>query len=239
MRGLGDHDNITLEQEAQGGLCGGFAVLLADLGQNGVGEHILAAFRKRAPGFDLAAVFLEIFFGRLLLLKHMCFDLVDGRLDLREVLDVQIPVRAKVGNADRAEPASLVQFFHCAIGTVIITERLVDEQQIEIIGAQLAHGFLNGGLRFFIACVCDPDLGGQEKFLAGQTGLCQRFANTLLVVIRLRRINAAIAHVDGVQHAASGILRRGLIHAIAQFGHLDSIIQSYIFHDHTSIFLKS
>ena len=39
VRGLGDHDNITLEQEAQGGLCGGFAVLLADLGQNGVGEH--------------------------------------------------------------------------------------------------------------------------------------------------------------------------------------------------------
>ena len=145
----------------------------------------------------------------------MCFDLVDGRLDLREVLDVQIPVRAKVGNADRAEPASLVQFFHCAIGTVIITERLVDEQQIEIIGAQLAHGFLDGCPGFFIA---------------------QRFANTLLVVIRLRRINAAIAHVDGVQHAASGILRRGLIHAIAQFGHLDSIIQSYIFHDHTSIF---
>ena len=59
VRGLGDHDNITLEQEAQGGLCGGFAVLLADLGQNGVGEHILAAFRKRAPGFDLAAVFLR------------------------------------------------------------------------------------------------------------------------------------------------------------------------------------
>ena len=32
VRGLRDHDDITLQQEAQGGLRGGFAVLLADLG---------------------------------------------------------------------------------------------------------------------------------------------------------------------------------------------------------------
>ena len=31
VRGLGDHDNITLEQEAQGGLCGGFTVPLQEI----------------------------------------------------------------------------------------------------------------------------------------------------------------------------------------------------------------
>ena len=35
-------------------------------------------------------------------------------------------------------------FFHRAVGAVVIAERLMDEQQVEIISAQLAHGFLDG-----------------------------------------------------------------------------------------------
>ena len=46
---LGDDDHVTLHQETKGSLCGGLAVLLADLRQDGVGEHILATLGEGTP----------------------------------------------------------------------------------------------------------------------------------------------------------------------------------------------
>lgn len=102
MDGLRDDDDIVLEQEAQGDLCGGLSILCADGGQNRVGEHILAALCERTPRLDLAAVLFQVLLGDLLLLEDVGFDLIDRRLDLGEVLDVQIAVGAKVRYADGA-----------------------------------------------------------------------------------------------------------------------------------------
>ena len=236
MNRLGDDDHTALEQEPQGGLGGGLAVLFADLRQHGVGEHILAPLGKRAPGLDLAAVLLQIFPGHLLLLEHVSLHLVHSGLDLGEVLDVQIPVRTEVGNADGPELTGLVQLLHGPVGAVVVAEGLVDQQQVQVIGAQLAHGLLNGGLGLLIARVGDPDLGGQEEFLPGQAALRQRRADALLIVIGLGGVDAAVAHIDGVQHAALGVLRRGLIHAVAQLRHFDAVVQSHILHYDTSKF---
>ena len=100
--GLRDDDDIALEQEAQGDLCGGLSILCADGGQNRVGEHIFAALCERTPRLDLAAVLFQVLLGDLLLLEDVGFDLIDRRLNLGEVLDVQIAVGAKVRYADGA-----------------------------------------------------------------------------------------------------------------------------------------
>ena len=81
--------------------------------------------------------FLRYSLANLLLLEHMGFDLVDGRLDLGEMLNVQIPVGAEVGHADGTELAGLIKFLHRPVSAIIIAKRLMDEQQVEIIGTQL------------------------------------------------------------------------------------------------------
>ena len=106
----------------------------------------------------------------------------------------------------------------------------MNEQQIQIIGTQLAHGLCDGRLGLFIACIGDPDLGGQEKFLPGKSAFYQRRTDAFLVIVRLRRVDAAVAHLDGVQHTALGVLRRRLIHAVAQLRHFNAVVQSHIFH---------
>lgn len=76
----------------------------------------------------MAAIFLEILFCYLLLLEHMGFNLVYSRLYFREVLNVQITVRAKVGNTDSAKLASLIQLLHSTVGKNI-SEKLIDIRQ--------------------------------------------------------------------------------------------------------------
>ena len=231
-----DNDHVALQQKAQGGLGGSLAVLGTDGGQHGVGEHILAALGKGAPGFDLAAVLLQVFPGQLLLLEDMGLDLVHGGLHAGEVLDVQIAVRAKVGNADGTNFSGVVELLHGAVGAVIIAEGLVDQQQVQVIGLQLAQGFLNGSLGLFVTGVGDPHLRGQEELLAGQAARGQRFAHAFLVAVGLGRVDAAVAHVDGVQHAALGVLRRGLVDAVAQLRHLDAVVQCNVFHSKCLLF---
>ena len=232
--GFRDDDHIALQQEAQSRLGCSLAVLGANGRQGRIGEHILAALGKGTPGFDLAAVLFQVFFGCLLLLEDVSLNLVDGGLHSGKVLDVQVAVRAEVGHADGADLAGVVELLHCAVGAVVIAERLMDEQQVQIIGAQFAHGFLNGGLGFFIAGIGDPYLGGEEELFPGQAALGQGSTHAFLIAVGLGCVNAAVADLDGIQHTALGILRRGLVNAVAQLGHFDAVVQCNVFHGFAS-----
>lgn len=143
VRRLGDDDDTALHQKAQCGLRGGLAILCTDLCQHRVREHVLAPLGELTPGSDLAAVLFEVLACDLLLLEDMRFNLVDGGLDLGKALKVEVAVGAEVGNADGTELAGLVEPLHCAVRAVVIAERLVDEQQVEVVGLQLAHGCLD------------------------------------------------------------------------------------------------
>lgn len=168
----------------------------------------------------------------------MRFNLVDGGLDLGKVLKVEVAVGAEVGNADGTELAGLVEPLHRAVRAVVIAERLVDEQQVEIVGLQLAHRLFDGRLGLFITRVRDPHLGRQEKLLARKAALLQRRAHALFIVIGLRGVDAAVADADGVEHAALRVLGRRLVDAVAQLRHFDAVVQRDIFHDDTSKILK-
>ena len=45
----------------------------------------------------------------------------------------------------------------------------MNQKQIHIVCFQFLQGFLNRSLCFFISCIADPDLCGNEKFLSWQT----------------------------------------------------------------------
>ena len=224
MDGLRDDNDIALDQEAQGGLGGGLSVLFPDGGEDGVREHILPSLGEGAPGLRLAAVLPEILPGHLLLLEDVGLDLVDGGLHLREVLEVQVAVRPEVGDADGPELSLVIELLHGPVGAVVVSEGLVDEEQVQVIRPEPAQGRLNGRPGLLIARVGDPDLGGEEELLPGQAALRQGLAHALLVVVGLGGVDGPVAHVDGLPHAAAGILRRRLIDPVAQLRHLDAVM---------------
>ncbi len=110
--GFRNDNHIALKQETKGGLSHGLAVLLTDFCQYRIGEHIVASLCERSPGLNLTTVLFQIFLCGLLLLEHMSLDLIYGRLYFCKMLDIQITVRAKVGNTDGTDLSCFVKLFH-------------------------------------------------------------------------------------------------------------------------------
>lgn len=157
------------------------------------GSHILTAFRKGAPRFDLTIILFQIFSGCFLLLEHMGLDLIDSRLDPCKMLQIQIAIQTKIRYADGTNFPCFIKFLHSTIGSVIIAKGLVDQQQVNIIRPQLFQGFLNGSLRFLVPCIGDPYLCGQEKFFPRKTTFGKGSTYALLVVVGLCGIDTAMA----------------------------------------------
>ena len=153
----------------------------------------------------------------------MNLHLIDHRLYLGEVGKFHHAVGIVIGYADGTKLASSVKLLQGTPGSVGISERLMQQHQVKVISAKLFHGFKDGFLTFLIAIMLNPNLGGQEDFLAVNTGFFYGGAYLLLVEIALGRIQAAIACIQGIQHAAFTFLLGNLIHAVAQLGHFHAI----------------
>ena len=134
----------------------------ADFCQDRVAEHIIFALSKGTPGFDLRAVFLQNSLSCLLLLEYMGFYLIDSWNDLTEIRKVDKTIRIEVGYTDCPYFSGAICLLHGTIGTVVVIEGLMNQQQIHIVGFQLAQGFVDGSFGVFIARIGDPDLGGKE-----------------------------------------------------------------------------
>ena len=145
-------------------------------------------------------------------------------------------MRIKVAHADSADRACLVGLFHGAPGTYVITQRLVDEVEIEIVESQFFHGGAQGLLGSFVAGVLHPELGGDEEILPGHAALLQGRTHGFFVEIGGSCVDEAVAARDGVQN---GLLTlpavRDLKHPESFHGHLHAVIQHCIFHDFLSL----
>lgn len=152
---LGNDHHIALQQEAQSDLGGAFAVLRTDLLQGGRIEEVVLSLGKGSPGHDLRAVLLEVLLGDFLLLEDVGFHLIDGGLDLGEVVDIQEPVRIEVGHADSPHFTFPKCLLHSAVGAVVIAEGLVDQQKVDIAGPKLFQGFVDRRLCLLIAAAAN------------------------------------------------------------------------------------
>jgi len=123
--GLGDGDDAALGEPTQHDLCHRLAVLLADLGQQRVGEQAVPPFGEAAPGLDLHAVFAHEPLVVGALKEGVGLDLVDHRGDL--VVDDQVDqaVGVEVGHADRLGRPFAVERLHGAPLAVDVAEGLV------------------------------------------------------------------------------------------------------------------
>ena len=83
--------------------------------------------------------------------------------DFAKAIATNIGVKfIKINKID--EPiACFIGFLHCTVCSVIIAKWLMNQKQIHIICFQFLQGFLNRSLCFFISCIADLDLCGNER----------------------------------------------------------------------------
>lgn len=146
----------------------------------------------------LYAIFGHIFMGCFLLLEYMGFYLVDGRLNLHKPAKVNQTVRIEVGHANGPNPPFLVGIFHGTVSAVIVVKGLMDQHQINVLRLELAQRGQQGCLCLFIAAVADPHFGRDKQLFTGYAAFSDCAARLFFVAVRLRRINQAIACVNGI-----------------------------------------
>ena len=160
----------------------------------------------------------------------MQFYLVDCRNHLRRLAKICQDRRVEISHADGLGQPFFIRLRDAAIRCEIIVHRLVQQDQIRIFHIQSRQRRLHRLIRlFFRAHIADPDLGRDEQILPRRqtvcNGTCNSFADSLLIVIRSRRIDQAIARFDGVvHHLLALLLIRDLKHAEPFLRHFRSCI---------------
>ena len=239
VRGLGNDDHAALDEKSERDLRGRLLILLTDLAEDGIGEEVLSSFGEGAPALMGDAVLVHPFAWLCLLLKDVRLHLVDHGLDVDKLAQVDEAVGVEVGYADRAQLACPIGLLHGAPCPVVVAEGLVNEQQVDVVRAQLFQRRVDGRLCPFIACVGDPYLRRQKELVARNSALLDRAADRFFVVVCLCRVDRAIADRDRVKHAPLALLVADLIDAVAEDGHFDTVCQSDILHCDFLLFFLS
>ena len=162
----------------------------------------------------------------------MRFQLHDGGLDFHVFREIDETRIVKVAQADRSRFPGFAGFFHGAVSAVIIAEGLVDEKQVDVIGPQPSERFVNAARRFFVAGVGNPDFRGDEKLFAGNAAFADGVPDAFFVVVRLRRVDGAVARLQRFRYEAFALFRFDLPDAVADHGHFDAVVQSDVLFHH-------
>ena len=159
----------------------------------------------------------------------MHLDLIHGRHDGRDAQQAVQVVRHEVAHADGAHLSVREQRLERAIGLERAVERrrqrLMQEQQVESLDAELANALLERVERGVVAVVADPDLRLDEHVVARDAGATDAFADLALVAVCGRGVDEPVADAERRLDGGRGLGGRALEHAEAQGGQLDAIVQ--------------
>lgn len=120
-------DNSSLVESTENGLGHALFVLGRHLNQRFVMKRIVPSFGERGPRFKKDAVLIRPFLCFELLVENVDFNLIDHGLDLAELANVDEPVGIEIGDADRSAPSLPVDFFQIPISSIVICDRLMEE----------------------------------------------------------------------------------------------------------------
>ena len=110
----------------------------------------------------------------------------------------------------------------------------MDQIKIKIVKSQLVKRGLEGLLRSLIAGILHPQLGGDEQFFAGNTGLLNSSAHALLVHIGRRCVDQPVAHRKSIGYTALTFLGGNLKYAVSLLGHFHTIVEFNCIHKNVS-----
>lgn len=133
--GLRERDDAALNQPSQHDLPYCLAVMLRNRHQLLVLEQVVSSFGEGSPCLWLNAELVHETDAFGLLMEGIDLDLVDGWLHVVEHRNVHEAIRLKITQADCAQLASTLRLLHRSPRAVNIRERLMDQEQIEVVQA--------------------------------------------------------------------------------------------------------
>ena len=101
----------------------------------------------------------------------------------------------------------------------------MQDQEVDLVDAQLARALFKAVQRFVIAEIVDPDLGLDEDLGARQTRAGDRLADAALIAIGGGGIDVAISDPQRFGDRRPCLVGRGLEHAIAERRHFNAIVE--------------
>jgi hypothetical protein len=109
-------------------------------------------------------------------------------------------------------------------------QRMVQDEQVDLVDAELARALVEGVQRLVVPVVGDPDLGLDEHLRAVETRAAQeatyRLTDLPLVAVRRSRVDVPIAHVQRRLDRRHGLVRRCLEDAEPQGRHVHAVVQA-------------
>ena len=132
-----------------------------------------------------------------------CLQLVDHGFDLCNLHERLQMMGHEVADTDRFDPAGFVQLLKCFPGAgieflpvmlMVVRNGPVDQVQIQILQAQIFHGFLKSGQGGLITLLSIPQLAGDEQLLTGNAALFDRLSYADLVAVNSSGVDVAIAN---------------------------------------------
>ena len=90
----------------------------------------------------------------------------------------------------------------------------MDEQQVDVVGLQLAQALVDACRSLLLTCIGNPHFRHQEDVLPGNPALADGISYPFFVEICLRRVNQAITYVQCIAHAPLAFLRGDLEHTV-------------------------
>ena len=133
----------------------------------------------------------------------------------------------EVGQTDGTDFALLVSLFHQAITGNVITGRLVNEQQVDVVGVQTCQRLVHS---IGIGVEAGPQLGFEENFLPLQAGLLHGAAHGFFVAVGVGGVDQAVAVLQGADAGGLCLVRGQKKCANTGHGHFHAVIESCVFH---------
>ena len=164
---LRDGHDAALREQTQGHLRGGFAIVGTDAAQHfALDDAVDALSAQRTPCHHLGAELVEHRLDAALLYHCVALQLVDHRLGVDIMREVEETGFLEVAHADGAHLAVFVGLLHRPPRAEHVAVGLVDEQQVDVVGLELAQALVNALGGFLFAGVRDPHLGDEEEVFA-------------------------------------------------------------------------
>jgi hypothetical protein len=143
----------------------------------------------------------------------VALDLVDRRRDRGAIEQGCEVVDHEVADADRADLAAGDQCLEGAVGLQGAVERrgqrLVEDQEVDLVDAELAGALLEAVQCLVVSVVADPDLGLQEDLGPVQVGALDCLSDLALVAVGRGGVDVTVAPASAERTATASRVSSG------------------------------
>jgi hypothetical protein len=99
------------------------------------------------------------------------------------------------------------------------------DEQVDLVGAQLAGALVEAVQGLVVAVVADPDLGFQEDLGPVDARGADRLADLAFVAVRRRGVDVPVTGRERRRHRGPGLIWWGLEDTEPDGGHFDAVVQ--------------